>query len=106
MTESIENLAWQYADGELVDLRDFARKGLSLASELVTTETLKLDALSFMETKYRAHAIKSDDAIKALNGMMVAIKAVINGKRSKEQAALYIATEFLECDISDVGRFA
>lgn len=97
---------WAYADGELVHLRDFARKALNQAGDDTNSVPAKIYDLEGMEAGYRGTAIKSDDGIKSLDGMLKAINAVINGKRSKEQAALYIATEFLDCDVLALGRMA
>lgn len=97
---------WAYADGELVHLRDFARKALNQAGDDTNSVPAKIYDLEGMEAGYRGTAIKSDDGIKSLDGMLKAINAVINGKRSKEQAALYIATEFLDCDVSALERVA
>lgn len=94
---------FSFADGELVHLRDFARKALKQAGDGTLSEGAKLFDLEGMEHGYRGKAITSDDGLGALNAMIIAINAVISGKRTKEQSAAYIARELIDCDVSELG---
>jgi len=95
-------LKWRYADGELIHLRDFARKALDDATS--DNDAPAKDALIERMRLDYMDVIHSDDGVTAINSILKSVAAVINGKRSKEQAALYIATEFL--DGADIGRMA
>lgn len=96
MIEISEKLKWQFADGELIHLRDFARKALDDATS--DNDAPAKDALIEMLKLNYLDVIESDDGIMAINSILKSVAAVINGKRSKEQAALYIATEFFNND--------
>jgi hypothetical protein len=91
---------FDYADGELIHLKDFARKALDDAAgandapaKEVAIERLRLSYLD---------AVESEDGRMAINGMLKAIAAVING-RKRADASAYIAREFLDCDPSELG---
>lgn len=87
---------WRYADGELIHLRDFARKALDDATS--DNDDAAKDALLEMLKLNYLDVISSDDGVMAINSIMKAVAAVVVGKRSKEQAALYIATEFFDVE--------
>lgn len=94
---------FQFADGDLVHLKDFARKSLDEAAgdsdapaKVQFVERMFLDYLD---------AVTSAEAKDALRAMGVPTHAVIDGKRTREQAAAYIAREILDCPASDLeGR--
>lgn len=93
---------WAYADGELIHLRDFARKALDDATS-DNDDAAKDAAIDRLRLNY-LDVIESEDGRKAIGGMLKAVAAVLNRKKTKEHAALYIATEFL--DDADIGRMA
>ena len=96
---------FSFADGELMHLKDFARKSLKQASDTEISIPARMFDLEGMEQGYRGEAITSDDGLGALDAMIIAINAVINGKRTKEQSAAYIARELLDCDPTELeGR--
>lgn len=87
-------------DDELQHLIDFARKGLSEAiaekdapTKLVFMENMRLNYLDAVESKNGRGCI---DAISK------ALSAVINGKRTAEQAAGYICRDVLDCDVEEL----
>lgn len=85
---------------ELVDLKDFARKALDAAIASDSTAA----CLSFIETMRASYekAIKSEEGLKAMSAMDPAFDAMMKGKRTREQAANYIATELLGCEPSEL----
>lgn len=87
---------WHYADGELVHLRDFARKALDDAAS-DNDDAAKDAAIDRLRLNY-LEVIESEDGRKAIGGMLKAVAAVLNRKKSKEEAAIYIATEFFNND--------
>lgn len=89
---------WAYADGELIHLRDFSRKALDDATS--DNDAPAKDALIERMRLDYMDVISSDDGIMAINSILKAVAAVINGKRTREQSADYICREFLDCDLS------
>lgn len=89
---------FQFAEGELIHLCDFARKALDDASSDSDTPAKEAE-VDRLFASYR-EVITSEDGKQAMNAMGVPLAAVINGKRSREVAADYIARDLLGCDAS------
>jgi hypothetical protein len=95
---------FNFAEGDLVHLKDFARKALDIAADATMSTGGKAYDIEGMETQYR-EVLTSDDALGVLMAMMQAINVVTDGKRTREKAAGYIATELLGCKASELeGR--
>lgn len=94
---------FKFADGELLHLKDFARKALTDAGSNMDLPA-KEAAVQLLFDSYR-DAIESEDGRGALNAMEKPLAAVIAGKRTKAQAQQYIASELLDCAASEIeGR--
>jgi hypothetical protein len=91
------------AAGELQHLKDFARKALDDAASKndppakeASIERMRLNYLDVVESK---------DARQAIEAMGPAFDAVIKGKRTRAQAASYIAADLLGCAVVELeGR--
>lgn len=93
---------WAYADGELTHLRDFARKALADATS-DSDDAAKDAAIERLRLNY-LEVIESDDGRKAIGGILKSVAAVLNRKKTRAEAAEYIATEFLDCDGEELER--
>ncbi len=102
----IENgrlFAIKFSDGELMHLKDFARKALDDAAGSNDTPAKEV-AIERMRLNYH-NEVESRAAKAAIEAMSKPLSAVIDGKRTRAQAANYIATELLGCSASDLeGR--
>lgn len=95
--------SFKFADGELVHLKDYARKALADAAGSNDTPAKEV-SIERMRLNY-LDAVESRDAKDAIEAMSKPLAAVIDGKRTRTQAANYIATELLGCSVSDLeGR--
>lgn len=86
---------FNFAEGELVDLKDLARKALDDAAG-DSDAPAKEAAISRLFDGY-ADVIESSEGRSAMTAMGVPIAAVVNGKRSRGMAADYIARDLLGC---------
>lgn len=94
---------FDFAERELIDLKDLARKALDDAAG-DNDAPAKEAAVSKLFDGYD-DVIESTEGRKAMEALKAPIAAVINRKRSREQAAAYIAKELLDCPASDLeGR--
>jgi len=94
---------FNFGPGELQHLIDFARKALDDAAG-ESDPPAKEAAVDRLFMSYR-EVIESDDGKQAMNAMGAPLAAVINGKRSREAAADYIARELLGCPVEQLeGR--
>lgn len=93
---------WAYADGELTHLRDFARKALADATS-DSDDAAKDAAIDRLRLNY-LEVIESEDGRKAIGGILKSVAAVLNRKKTRAEAAEYIATEFLDCDGEELER--
>lgn len=94
---------FNFAEGELQHLKDFARKALDDAMDVGLAASIET-RIEGMALNYR-DAVETTEALSAIDAMQKAIFAVVNRKRSREQAASYIAREILDCPVSDLeGR--
>ena len=94
---------FNFAFRELIDLKDLARKALDDAAG-DNDAPAKEAAVSKLFDGYD-DVIESTEGRKAMEALKAPIAAVINRKRSREQAAAYIAKELLDCPASDLeGR--
>lgn len=86
---------FSFADGERRYLQEFAAKALADAEAEGMPEAIETK-IEAMALNYR-DVLQTTEALSALEAMMKAISAVVRKKRSREQAASYIATELLGC---------
>lgn len=94
---------FKFSAGELQHLKDFARKALDDASSDNDVPAKEV-AIDRMRLNYQ-DAIESKDGHQALSAMEKPIAAVIAGKRTREQAATYLAREIIGCEPSELeGR--
>lgn len=89
---------------EMLLLKEYARKALNEASLEDALPDTKRVTVENMRHQYRDALEEYPDALKALAAMDKAISAVINGKRTRAQAADYIARDILYCDTKDLER--
>lgn len=89
--------------GELQHLKDFARKALDDAASK-NDPPAKEASIERMRLNY-LDAVESKDARQAIEAMGPAFDAVIKGKRTRAQAASYIAADLLGCAVVELeGR--
>jgi hypothetical protein len=94
---------FKFADGELVHLQDFARKALRDAASS-NDPSSKVSTIGRMIISYRT-VIMSKDGRKAIEAMEIPFQAIMDGKRTREQAADYIARDILGVDPDELkGR--
>lgn len=86
---------FNFAAGELVHLQDFAMKALDAAISSDSTAAC-VAFIEKMSAEYR-EVIESAEGRKAMAAMDPAFDAMMKGKRTRDQAASYIATEILGC---------
>lgn len=99
------NLNFNFGDGELVYLKEFARKALSISWDGYLTASSRKYDINDMEMRYRDEVIKSADGVMTLTAMAIEIRSVIDGKRTVAQARSYIARVILKCRIDELeGR--
>lgn len=89
---------------EMLLLKEYARKALNEAAHEDAQPDTKRVTVEDMRHQYRDALDEYPDALKALAAMDKAISAVINGKRTRAQAAAYIAGDILYCDTRDLER--
>lgn len=90
-------------ESEMLYLMEYARKALDDAERDELPEVRETN-IENMKCGYRDALEDSPDALKALDAMDKAIAAVIRGKRTRAQAAAYIAGDILYCDTKDLER--
>lgn len=93
----------RFQEVELQHLKDFARKALDDASGDGVAEVREV-AIERMSMNYR-DAVESKEALLAIEAMQMPISAVVKRKRTREQAADFIARDILGCDAKELeGR--
>ncbi|MCZ4501010.1 MAG: hypothetical protein JWQ74_3565 [Marmoricola sp.] len=95
--------SFAFGADEVVHLRDFARKALDDAAG-PNDAPAKEVAIDRMRFNY-LDAVNSADARAAIAAMEIPLAAVINGKRTRAQAADFIARDILGCEPAELeGR--
>lgn len=96
---------FRFDPNELTYLKEFVSKALKQAADPTLGEAAKLFDLEGMDAGYRGGVISSPDGVEALDAALIAIKAVIAGKRTRELATNYIARDILGCAATELeGR--
>lgn len=93
---------FRFDDKERGYLIEFCFKAMKQADDTTLGAPGRMFDLETMENGYRGGAITSEDGLKALDAALVAIKAVISGKRNRDQAAYYIARDLLGCNVDEL----
>jgi hypothetical protein len=92
--------SFDFTANELQHLKDFARKALDDATGDETLE-VRLIAIDRMRMMY-LDALEGKDARAAVEAIDKAVDAVAGGKRSRTQAADYIARDIIGCQASEL----